>query len=84
MDKAPTKHVQVSLGVLELIPETLAHRRSKRSVFILLNAAVCEQRLGGFLRLLLTAGVCEQRFCLPGHQTFTHCRYMRPAFRRSP
>ena len=31
--KAPTKHVQVSLGVLELMPETFAHRRCMRSAF---------------------------------------------------
>ena len=29
-----------------------------------LTAGVCEQCLGGFLRLLLTAGVCKQRFSL--------------------
>ena len=29
--KAPTKHVQVSLGVLGLMPETFAHRRCMRA-----------------------------------------------------
>ena len=31
--KAPTKHVQVSFGVLELMPETFAHRRCMWSAF---------------------------------------------------
>ena len=31
--KALTKHVQVSLGVLELMPETFAHRRCMRAAF---------------------------------------------------
>ena len=33
VDKVPTKHVQVSLGVLGPMLETFAHRRCMRSAF---------------------------------------------------